>query len=115
MIRNRMKDAMNNISLFCREMRPTKRCTRREYHFGCVNSLLFESASCIIQLAAGSNPIRTGSQMGTCREVPGWENENVQVIDDVLSNEVYEVGDCKIAGGRIDGAISTSWKVLSTI
>ena len=38
-------------------------------------------------IATGSAPIRTGIQMITFREIPGWEGANVRTIDQVLGGE----------------------------
>jgi 2,4-dienoyl-CoA reductase-like NADH-dependent reductase (Old Yellow Enzyme family)/pyruvate/2-oxoglutarate dehydrogenase complex dihydrolipoamide dehydrogenase (E3) component len=40
-----------------------------------------------VLIASGSTPIRTGIQMITFREVPGWEGRNVKTIDQVLRGE----------------------------
>lgn len=56
----------------------------------------------VVILATGSNPIRNGIQMITCREVPGWQSENVHVVDEVLlSNEPVK--------GRVVVADSTTF------
>ncbi|MDA4113246.1 MAG: FAD-dependent oxidoreductase [Thaumarchaeota archaeon] len=38
----------------------------------------------VVLIASGSTPIRTGIQMITFREVPGWDGPNVRTIDQVL-------------------------------
>jgi 2,4-dienoyl-CoA reductase-like NADH-dependent reductase (Old Yellow Enzyme family)/pyruvate/2-oxoglutarate dehydrogenase complex dihydrolipoamide dehydrogenase (E3) component len=47
-------------------------------------------------VASGSAPIRTGIQMITFREVPGWEGGNVRTIDQVLRGEKLS-GDVLVA------------------
>ncbi|MDA4112603.1 MAG: FAD-dependent oxidoreductase [Thaumarchaeota archaeon] len=37
-------------------------------------------------IASGSVPIRSGTQMITFREVPGWEKKHVKTVDDVLGD-----------------------------
>ncbi|MGI0079273.1 MAG: FAD-dependent oxidoreductase [Nitrososphaerales archaeon] len=54
--------------------------------------LLHEEKPDVLILATGSHPIKTGIQMVSFREVPGWDGLNVHSIDDLLSPELRVEG-----------------------
>ncbi len=69
-----------------------------------------ESADVVI-LATGSSPIRTGLQMITCREVAGWEGENVHVIDEFLVSDEPIFGKVLVADSTtfVEGPGIAEW------
>lgn len=65
----------------------------------------------IVLIATGSVPIRTGVQMITFSEIPGWNNANVRSIDDLLSSAESLRGKVIIADSTpyIEGPGIAEW------
>jgi 2,4-dienoyl-CoA reductase-like NADH-dependent reductase (Old Yellow Enzyme family)/thioredoxin reductase len=57
----------------------------------------------VIILATGSSPIKSGIQMITFQEVPGWKEANVHSVDELLSRQI------EISGKRFLVADSTPY------
>jgi thioredoxin reductase len=51
----------------------------------------------VVVLATGSSPVRTGIQMITFREIPGWNQPHVRFVDDILLAEDAMRGDVVVA------------------
>ncbi len=67
-----------------------------------IEFVLGEEKPDAVVIATGSHPVKTGLQLVTYREVPGWDGPNVHSLDEIL-------GDDRELNGRVVVADSTNY------
>ena len=65
----------------------------------------------VVIIATGSNPIKTGIQMVTFREIPGWNRPNVVAVDEVLAEQRAVQGNVLVADSTtyVEGPCVSEW------